>query len=88
MNRDFNITKGTRISDRTTALTAIKHGVYSALLKAAFLIGLVVALRATARAATDLTLAPNLSSQMIPVRTFRLKRATLPTQASRMAVQR
>jgi hypothetical protein len=57
MNRDFNITKGTRISDRTT----IKHGVYSALLKAAFLNGLVVALRATARAATDSTLATNLS---------------------------
>jgi thiol-disulfide isomerase/thioredoxin len=57
MNGDFNIRKGTRLSD----WTAIKCGLCSAPLGAAFLIGMIVTLCATARAATDLTLSPNLS---------------------------
>jgi hypothetical protein len=61
MNEDFNIRNGTRLSDWTATLTAIKYGVCLASLEAAFLIGMVVTLCATARAATDLTLAPNLS---------------------------
>jgi hypothetical protein len=61
MNGDFNIRKGTTLSDWTANLTAIKYGVCLVPLQAAFLIGMVVTLCATARATTDLTIAPNLS---------------------------
>jgi thiol-disulfide isomerase/thioredoxin len=61
MNMNCYIAKNIGISDRTIALTTINHSVCSILVETAFLMALVLAMDASARAATDLSLAPNLS---------------------------